>query len=338
MNTKIILIAILIIIISAIHLSYTGNQSGFHILHQQLFYIPLVLASFWFGTKPGILVAVIISLFYGPAMILRHTKEEMHLLVYAQIALYLFVAIMMGWLSDRRKKQQDLLLKGERITAIGRAASAVSFEILDIIKSISKTYQRSGGLKKSSANDDFFMEVSRLRKLVEALGRFAPSMDHLTLSTDLNDILQHSYTKFKNEAAGKGLRLILQPDPEGCPSMLPRGEITRIYDSLVSNSIDFSHRGQSIILRSKKGGEACKLQVIDFGPGVTQENEKKLFSIFFTTKEDGYGLSLSSGRKVMRNFGGDVTYESGEEKGAIFSIIVPRENTAAPIEEIGQKI
>ncbi len=338
MKSKFILITVLITVISAIHLGYTGNQPGFHILHQQLFYIPLVLTSFWFGTRQGLLVAIIISALYGPAMILRHNKEEMHILVYAQIALYIFVSVMMGWLSDRRKKQQEQLLKGERITAMGRAASSVSFEVLDIIKSISKTYQRSGGLKDSSANDDFIREVSRLRKLVEALGRFAPSLDSLTLSTDLNDILQHSYTKFKKEAAEKGIRLILQPDPDGCPSMLPREEIARIYDSLISNSIDFSQRGQSIILQSEKGGQACVLRVIDFGSGVSKENEAKLFSIFFTTKEDGYGLSLSSGRKTMRNLGGDITYEPGKNGGAIFSIIVPRENMDAPIEMMGQAI
>ncbi len=333
MKAKIVLIVILVAVISAIHLGYTGIQPGFHLLHQQLFFIPLVLTSFWFGTIPGLLVAVVVSVLYGPAMILRHSQEEMHLLVYAQVSLYLFVAFMMGWLSDRQRKQQEQLLKGERITAMGKAASTLSFEVLDIIKGIEGIYRLSGGLKDTSSNEDFLSEVFRLRRLVEALGRFAPSLDHLSLSTDLNNILQHSYTKFREEAAQKGIKIILKVDEDGCPSMLAQEGITRVYDSLVSNAIDFSHRGKSIILQSIRGGQECVLKVIDSGTGVSKEHERKLFSVFFTTKPDGYGLSLSSSRKAMRNLGGDLIYEAGKNKGAIFSVSVPRENVDETIED-----
>ncbi len=334
MKVKIVLIVMLVAVIAAIHLGYTGIQPGFHLLHQQLFFIPLVITSFWFGTIPGLIVAVVISILYGPAMImLRHSTQEMHLLIYAQISLYLFVAFMMGWLSDRRRRQQEQLLKGERITAMGKAASTLSFEVFDIIKGIEGIYRLSGGLKDSSSNDDFLSEVFRLQRLVEALGRFGPSLDHLSLSTDLNDILQHSFSKFQEEAGLKGVKLILKADKEGCPSMLAQEEITRVYDSLVSNAIDFSQRGKSVILQSIRGGQECVLKVIDSGLGVSKEHESKLFSVFFTTKPDGYGLSLASGRKAMRGLGGDLNYEAGKNEGAVFSVIVPRENTDEPIED-----
>jgi len=333
MKAKIILIVALVAVLSAIHLSYNGTQPGFHLLHQQLFFIPIVLTSFWFGTVPGLLVAIIVSVLYGPAMILRHSTQEMHLLVYAQISLYLFVAFMMGWLSDRQRRQQEQLLKGERITAMGKAASTLSFEILDIIKDAEGIYRLSGGLKDSSGNDDFLSEVSRLRRLVEALGRFAPSLDHLSLSTDLNDILRHSFSKFQDEAGRKGIKLILREDKDGCPSMLAQEEITRVYDCLVSNAIDFSQRGKAVILQSVRGGQECMLKVIDSGTGVSKEHESKLFSVFFTTKPDGYGLSLSSGRKAMRSLGGDLTYEAGKNRGAIFTVTVPREKSDESIED-----
>ncbi len=319
--------------ISAIHLGFTGGQNGFHILHQQLFYIPLVLTSFWFGRWPGLLVAVIISTIYGPKMISQHSMEEMHMLVYAQIALYFFVAFAMGWLSDRQRKQQSELLVSERITALGKAASALSFEIRDIVGGLEKIHRISGGLKNDSANDEFLSEVVRLQRLIEALGRFAPSLDHLALSTDLNNILQHSFSKFRQEAFRKGVKLVLEADEETCPSMILQESITRIYDSLVSNAIDFSGRGDSILLRSVRGAENCILEVRDSGVGVSSEHESKLFTVFFTTKSDGYGISLSSGRKQLRSVGGDLAYEAGKHGGAIFRMIVPRENKEESIED-----
>ncbi len=336
MNIKSFLIIILVVAISIIHLLYTGSNTSFHALHQQLFIIPLVLASYWFGVNAGLLTAVIISAFYGPAMIFRHHQEGIDLVVFTQIAMYLFIAFIMGWLSDRQRRQQHQLLKNERISTLGKAASALSFEVQDIVKGIEKIHRQSGGLKTISANDDFLAEIDRLKRLLGVLGQFTPSLDHLGLSTDLNGILQYSCSKFREEAARKRVKFVVEQDETGCPSMVSPESISRILDSLVSNALDFSEQGQVITLRSIRGGKACTLEVADSGLGVAKENEEKLFTTFFTTKPDGYGLSLSSGRKVLRDLGGDLVYEAGKNGGAIFRMIIPREAQDKGIEDFAK--
>ncbi|NOR26073.1 MAG: hypothetical protein GQ542_17140 [Desulforhopalus sp.] len=333
MNLKLLLIVILAGAISAVHLFYTGTNSSFHVLHQQLFFIPIVLASFWFGMRVGLVAAVIISFLYGPAMVVRHHEEGTHLIVLTQVSLYLFIAFLMGWLSDRQRKQQNQLLKGERISTLGKAASTLSFEVRDIVKGIEEINRRSGGLKNESENDDFLAEIDRLRRLLDALGNFTPSLDHSALSTDLNSILQCSSSQFREEASRERVKIVVDPDKLGCPSMVSPESISRIFDSLVSNALDFSEQGKSIILRSVRGGRVCALEVVDSGPGVEKENESKLFTTFFTTKPDGYGLSLSAGRKVLRDLGGDLVYEKRQQGGAIFRMIIPRETQDKSIED-----
>ncbi|MGB3225671.1 MAG: HAMP domain-containing sensor histidine kinase [Desulforhopalus sp.] len=333
MNMKTLLIVVLVGSISAVHLFYTGSQISFHVLHQQLFFIPLVLTSFWFGMRAGLFAALVISFLYGPSMIFRHHEEGIHLVVFTQVSLYLSIAFLMGWLSDRQREQQHRLLKGERINTLAKAASTLSFEIRDIVKGIEEIHRQSGGLKEESANDDFLAEADRLKRLLDALGHFTPSLDHSALSSDLNNILEYSASKFQEEAARKRVKIVLEQDETGCPSMVPPESITRIFDSLVSNAIDFSERGEVIILRSIRGGKVCAMEVVDSGPGVSKENEAKLFTTFFTTKPDGYGLSLSSGRKVLRDLGGDLVYETGQKGGAIFRMIIPRETQDKSIEK-----
>lgn len=333
MSYKISLIVVLVGFIAAVHLLYTGSNPAFHVLHQQLFFIPLVLASFWFGKWAGLFAAVIISVLYAPAMFLMHHMEGNHLVVFTQVSLYLFVAYMMGWLSDRQRLQQEQLLKDERISTLGKAASTLSFEVRDIVNGIDVIHKKSGGLIDESANDDFLLEINRLKRLLDALGQFAPlPEEHITLSNDLNDILRYSYSEYLDEAARRKVKLVLAPDRSGCPSTVPPEPISRILNSLVSNAIEFSKPGQSVVLRSTRRGKACELEVADSGPAVAKENENKLFTTFFTTKRDGYGLSLSSGRKVLRDLGGDLVYEKREEGGAIFRMIVPREHQEKSIE------
>ena len=71
MTLKTVTIALLIGSISIVHIMYHGSEMGFHILHQQLFFIPLILASFWFGLRSGAIVAAITSLLYGIPMAIQ---------------------------------------------------------------------------------------------------------------------------------------------------------------------------------------------------------------------------------------------------------------------------
>jgi signal transduction histidine kinase len=325
MNIKFLFIVVLVVSISFLHFIQTGSHTSFHILDQQLLFVPLVLASFWFGVRAGLFTAAVISILGILPMLSAHNKEGIQLMIYTQIALYFSIAFLMGWLSDRQRKQQQQLLKNERISTLGKTAQTLSFEVRDIVKGIEKTHLQAGGFTSTPANDDFLAEIARLKKLLDALGHFTPSLSQVDLSTDLNSILQYSSLKFKEEATLKRVKILLEPDETGCPSMIPTEPITRIFESLVSNAIDFSEQGQVITLRSQRGGKTCILEVVDSGPGISKENKEKLFTTFFTTKPDGYGLSLSSGRKVLRDLAGDLVYETGKNGGAIFRMIIPRE-------------
>jgi signal transduction histidine kinase len=282
MNSKILLIVIFTAFVAGVHLLYTGSNAGFHVLHQQLFFIPIVLASFWFGKGPGLAAAVIISFLYAPAMFLMNHAAGNHLVVFTQVLLYLFVAILMGWLSDRQRIQQEQLLKGERISTLGKAASTLSFEVRDIVNVIEGIHKKSEGLKDESANDDFLFEIDRLKRLLNALGQFAPSPEFIELSNELNDILKYSHSECRVEAARRKVKIVLDPDTSGCPSTVSLESISRIFDSLISNAIEFSKPGQSVILRSVRGGKCVYWRSLIQGlelPKKMKTNYSQLFSL-----------------------------------------------------------
>ncbi len=338
MKLKAFILTVLIIGVTSIHLySSTSSNITYHILHQQLFFIPLVIAGFWFGLLPGACVAVGVSLIYGMPLVMGDHGSANHYLVITQIALYIFITVLVGWLSDTQHKQQQKLIQGERVTTLGKAASALSFEVQDIVKRIAETFMNSGGLIDSHSNKDMQTEIERLEKFLETLGDFRPSFEEIVLSKDLNDMVRQSLLEYYGDGKNKGVKLVLDLDPMGCPSMVHSESIPRILGSLITNAIEVSTRGQTVILRTSSGGASSIIEVIDSGPGVEKENESKLFSAFFTTKPDGYGLSLSSGRKVLRELGGDLIYEPSEKSGAIFKMIIPRENEEENIADIAAK-
>jgi signal transduction histidine kinase len=162
---------------------------------------------------------------------------------------------------------------------------------------------------------------------VGILSRYKPTEEQIPLSKNLNQILKRKYKKYKVLAKKKNVNLLLDLDPAGCPTMIVSESIERIIDSLIENALEVSGRNYTIMLSTKRGGSDCTLTISDEGPGVAKENLPKLFSPFFTTSPEGSGLSLSVGRKVLRELGGDLVYNPTPLGGASFSMVVPRENT-----------
>jgi signal transduction histidine kinase len=65
------------------------------------------------------------------------------------------------------------------------------------------------------------------------------------------------------------------------------------------------------------------VQVWDRGPGLPKESSGRLFTPFFTTKTEGFGLGLSITRKILEAHGGVVGAGPREGGGAWFVMVVP---------------
>ena len=65
--------------------------------------------------------------------------------------------------------------------------------------------------------------------------------------------------------------------------------------------------------------------VCDNGPGISQEQEARIFEAFFSTTQrgKGLGLGLSVSTKIISEFGGELSYRRGQNGGAEFVVAMP---------------
>jgi signal transduction histidine kinase len=301
-----------------------------HFLHQQLFFIPIVLTSFWFRMRAGLIIAVIISTIYLTTMLAHMSSAELTATIVMQVVLYLLIAVLIGWLTGRLKKQQEQAIRDAKSKSVTQLASALSYEIFDIVTNLEHKYQ---GSKPHSENDsDLNEEINKLKRLTRAFQRFSPLDEEERISRNINTILKDIRQKYQPEAKQLGVDIDTEFDQAGCTSMVISDSIIRLLEALVQNAMEASPPGERIILRSERDATHCRVEVEDHGLGVADKHKDKLFQPFFTTKQDGHGLTLAAGRKVIRDCGGDLSYLPSFPTGSIFRLTIPRESSRENID------
>ena len=328
---KVAMIVILVAIITALHYGTMHGRLELHILHRELYFIPILLASFWFGIKFGLVTSVVVSIIYVPQVHFSNTPQSTTLTIGFQILIFILVAIILGYLVDRQKRRQQEVLGIENMALLGRAATAVGHEMQDLLAALKRLAGKGRELKWTELEGDFEGEMARLEKMVETLASFAPKESVQLFSYDLNLIIREKLNEYKKLANKAGVKLEAKLDENGCPSEINIEKIGGVIDQIMKNAMEVTDAGKTIQIRSHRKGSYCRLEIEDEGPGIKPEHLPKMFTPFFTTKKMGQGLALASCRKVLRDMGCDIQAASEQGKGATFTVAIPREFSGKPL-------
>ncbi len=111
-----------------------------------------------------------------------------------------------------------------------------------------------------------------------------------------------------------------------------RGDAQRVRQivvNLLSNAIKFTQQGEVVVRamrdRADEGRVWLNLSVSDTGPGISPEQQKRLFQAFQQTAgtRGGSGLGLTITRKLTELMGGRVDMQSTPGQGSTFGVVIP---------------
>jgi signal transduction histidine kinase len=175
-------------------------------------------------------------------------------------------------------------------------------------------------------------EADRLTRLVDTLLRLSyADAGTIALARDavnLGDLAREVVSSLGILAEERNQRLTVDADPRATV-VADRLVLREAIANVVDNAIKYSPAGTAIDLRVRAKGNDAVLAVADEGPGVSAEHRERIFDRFFRVDEGrsresgGTGLGLAIARWAVEVNGGRITVESGTNRGAVFTIVLP---------------
>jgi signal transduction histidine kinase len=150
-------------------------------------------------------------------------------------------------------------------------------------------------------------------------------------AVDIHDLVEEVSRGFALVARQKDLALHWQV-PAACPQPLAdRARLEQVLNNLASNAIKFTPAGGQISIDVLVRDAEIAFEVSDTGPGISEEDQARLFQRFFRTNSarqqhiPGTGLGLSIVKAIAEQHGGRAYCRSKLGEGTTFGFTLPLE-------------
>ena len=202
-------------------------------------------------------------------------------------------------------------------------------------------HERSVGTKLEDYDrmlDRCLIRIEGMRKLITDLldlTSIESGQRKRTLAgVDLSDVVRQSVENVKADVERRGISIQVDV-PAGLSLEADRTEIEMIFNNLISNAVKYNRDQGRVGVTVGMAGDAVRIQVEDSGIGMTPEETQRLFSDFSRIKNEktrnilGSGLGLSTLKKLVTLYNGDITVKSKPDIGSTFTVTLRNNPKAA---------
>jgi len=327
-RAKLILIGALIISVTILQYFTRVDAHRHHILYQGLYFLPIIMAGFWFGLRGALAVSLSIILLYLPFVFWawkRFSGYDFNNLM--DLVLYPAVAALLGYLRDRERVEQRRGQEAERLAAMGKALSGLAHDLKTPLIAM-------GGLgrliqKRMTPEDPLIKnmeliveESERLEKMMGDILDFARPLTLNLARGDIRETIARTLSIAGTIAERKHIRLMMRP-PQDLPMFsFDKLRLEQSLLNLVKNAIEASPDGETVWISPYSKGANLVIEVTDLGDGIPLHKGEEIFEPFITTKAGGSGLGLPIARKIIESHRGHIEIIHNS-KGTTFRVVIP---------------
>ena len=146
---------------------------------------------------------------------------------------------------------------------------------------------------------------------------------------DARDLAREVVAAIEPMVAARDQSLRIELPDVVVPVIGDRRRLEQALLNLAANAQKFSPSGAEVTIRVRRDADAVRWTVTDAGPGISAEEQERLFERFFVGVSDrhgaggGSGIGLPTALAIAQAHGGGIEVESEVGRGSTFRLVVP---------------
>ncbi len=224
-----------------------------------------------------------------------------------------------------------------RVTMLGEMAASIAHEVTQPLAAIVTAGDAAARWLNRPRPDldevglsigNMTRDAKRATDIIRQIRAMAQKRDPSPMPLDLNALAREAIELLRRELEAHAIEVETGDLQHVLRVCVDRVQIQQVVINLMMNAVQAMSavngraRRLKIVTHKVDDGHA-QLSVEDSGTGISEENSRRLFSPFFTTRKEGMGIGLSICRSIVEAHGGRIWAESQEGKGTTMQFVLP---------------
>jgi signal transduction histidine kinase len=222
------------------------------------------------------------------------------------------------------------MVNARRMESLGRLATGVAHDLNNILAPILISIEL---LQKKLQDEDYLKMLAKAEAsahrgadIIKQMLWFGRGLAGQRLPVDIQQ-LAGGVAQFVTETFDKSIRVEKQIAPDLWTVVGDAAQLHQVLMNICLNARDAMPSGGTLTVAARNvtvnGNPFVVLEVKDTGCGIAPGLLDKIYEPFFTTKEVGHGLGLSTAQSIVKSHGGFIRTESQPGHGATFRVHLP---------------
>ncbi|MBZ0244727.1 MAG: CHASE3 domain-containing protein [Cyclobacteriaceae bacterium] len=226
-----------------------------------------------------------------------------------------------------RKKVERELIQAEKLSTTGRIARTIAHEVRNPLTNLNLALDQLKEEFTSNENTRIYTDIldrnlNRIEELISELLRSSRPKELQLSKTPLSAVLNETVDLIKDRINLNEMKLIKTITPD-LPSVLVDKELVKIaLVNIMVNAIEAMEPGKGVLrIAVDHEGDQVVLTISDNGKGIPDKEVGKLFDPFYSAKQGGMGLGLTSTQNILNSHKIEIEVQSKLGEGTSFYII-----------------
>ncbi|MFC1855238.1 ATP-binding protein [Thermodesulfobacteriota bacterium] len=231
---------------------------------------------------------------------------------------------------------EEQLRRADKLTILGQISAELAHEIRNPLAAIIGT---ADIIKRNSNTEDkkyefveiLVKETDRLNNVLNNILNFTSGDSDGSLPSDINELIKDAMQLFTLPFMKKKINVSLNLQDNLPMVNLEPEQFRQVLLNIMLNASQAMPNGGTFTITTeappndddKNIVDHVNVLLADTGIGIEKKDMEKLFTPFYSSKDEGTGLGLSISQKIIEKFDGNISVESALNEGTSFIINLP---------------